>query len=350
MKLLGEIKSLLKIIKPHRIINAISIFKEQGWNGVKYHFWLVKDKERGLKEKKGRIYDVEPLYEYLSLEQYEPIVFSTYTNPLVSIIIPVYNQFAYTYNCLRAIKKYSEGVDYEIIIADDSSTDLTSELEKNTKGIKVIHNKSNYQFLINCNCAVKEAKGKYLVFLNNDTQVQKHWLKSLVDLLQTEERVGLAGSKLVYPTGLVQEAGGIVWRDATVLQYGNNRQAGEEELNYLRETDYVSGASIIIRKKLWEEIGGFDERFAPAYYEDVDLAFEVREQGYKVVYQPESEVVHFEGMSSKLENEQIRGIEKNRKLFLEKWEDVLKKRYFRAEDYRKRIAAMRKYRTAEENR
>ncbi len=341
MNLFKKIKLLLEMVKFHRIINAIFIFKEQGWNGIKYRFLLVRDKEKGLQEKKGRIYDIRPICEYESLEKYEPLTFSVFEDPLVSIIIPVYNQFAYTYNCLSAIKRHGECITYEIIVADDCSTDFTAELEKITAGIKIIHNKENYQFLVNCNRAGKKAKGKYLVFLNNDTQVQKFWLKSLVELMEMEESIGLAGSKLVYPNGLVQEAGGIVWKDANVLQYGNGRQAGEAELNFLRETDYISGASIIIRKELWDEIGGFDERFAPAYYEDVDLAFQVREKGFKVVYQPESEVVHFEGVTEKDEYGRNGIISRNREMFEKKWRIRLVREHFEAKDYLMAVQRMK---------
>lgn len=343
MGLWKEIKYLFRMIKPHRIINAISIYKESGWDGIKYHFLLVKDKEKGRNENAVRQYDILPLPLYDAVDQYESIIFKSCENPKVSIIIPVYNQFPYTYNCLKSIKKYSENIDYEIIVADDASTDMTTELEHVVQGIKVIRNKQNYQFLTSCNRASESAGGKYLVFLNNDTQVQRGWLKSLVDLMEKDRAIGLAGSKLVYPNGLIQEAGGIVWKDANVLQYGNGRQAGEEALNFLRETDYISGASIIIRKALWDEIGGFDERFVPAYYEDVDLAFGVRKLGYKVIYQPESEVIHFEGMSSRLENNQMSGIDRNRRVFLEKWEKALNKEYYQDKDYRQRVLALEPY-------
>lgn len=342
MKLFKKIESLLKIVKFHRIVKALSIYRKHGWNGVKYHFLLVRDKEKGLQEEKGRQYDIRPICEYESLEQYEPLAFLAFEEPLVSIIIPVYNQFAYTYNCLSSIKKHSENISYEIIVADDCSTDFTAELEKIVEGIRVVHNKENCQFLVNCNRASKNAKGKYLVFLNNDTQVQKCWLKALVELMETEEKIGLAGSKLVYPNGLVQEAGGIVWKDANVLQYGNGRQAGEEELNFLRETDYISGASIIIRKKLWDEIGGFDERFTPAYYEDVDLAFQVREKGFRVVYQPESEAVHFEGVTEKEEYGKNGIISRNRETFETKWKIRLGQVHFEKKDYLKVVQRIKK--------
>lgn len=323
------------MLKIHRIINAFSIFRKEGLSGIKYHFYLVKDKEMGRKEKCGKEYDISFVLDgEIADKSFPPLIFQKYEDPLVSIIIPAYNQFEYTYNCLKYINKYTSGISYEIIVGDDCSTDMTIELEKIIWGLRVIHNQRNYQFLRNCNRISKVARGRYLVFLNNDTQVQNGWLDALVGLMEEDKTVGLAGSKLVYPNSLVQEAGGIVWRDATVLQFGNGRQPGEKILNARRETDYVSAASIIIRKELWDEIGGFDERFSPAYYEDVDLAFQVRKKGYKVVYQPESEVIHFEGTTEKTSNGiQERRIENNRMLFILKWKDVLEKGHYEVKDY-----------------
>lgn len=341
-----KIRLYLKMIKPHRIKNAVSIWRKEGLAGIKYHFFLVKDKEKGSETDCSREYDILQLIESENLGDFQPMEFVQSANPLVSILIPVYNQFSYTYNCLQSIKKYAGDIAYEIIIGDDNSTDLTRELEKVVKGVMVIHHEKNLQFLMNCNRISREASGKYLVFLNNDTQVQKNWLKTLVDLMEKEENIGLAGSKLIYSNGLVQEAGGIVWKDAAVLQYGNNRQPGEEELNDIRETDYISGASIIIRRKLWEEIGGFDRRFAPAYYEDVDLAFQVKEKGYKVVYQPESEVIHFEGVTENGTDEQGREkkqekIEENRIVFYNKWKEKLQNQHFSVNEYPELIRKMK---------
>lgn len=338
-----------RMLKFHRILNAFSIFRKEGLAGIKYHFYLVKDKEKGLGKDCSREYDITPVSEDKTEKgrEYLPLSFEKCTEPLVSILIPVYNQFAYTYHCLEHIKKYGGDIAYEIIIGDDCSSDRTKELEKVVKGIGVIHHERNYQFLINCNRMSKKARGKYLVFLNNDTQVQKGWLEALVSLMEEDKAVGLAGSKFIYPTGLVQEAGGIVWKDASVLQFGNNRQAGEKELNVRREADYISGASIMIRKELWDEIGGFDERFVPAYYEDVDLAFQVRERGYKVVYQPESEVVHFEGVTEggneEADNKKKKQIEKNRGEFAEKWGKILEKQHYEPSRYRERIREMGEY-------
>lgn len=264
------------------------------------------------------------------INKYAKLQFTEYENPKVSIVIPVYNQFGYTYNCLKSILKHTEKVSYEIIIADDCSTDQVSELEKVVSGITVIHNEKNLRFLLNCNHAAEYAKGEYILFLNNDTQVQPNWLHPLVEIMERDKEAGMVGSKLVYPDGSLQEAGGILWKDGSAWNYGHLKNPEDPEYSYVKEADYISGAAIMIRTSLWKEIGGFDTAFAPAYYEDTDLAFEVRKHGYKVFLQPASIVVHFEGVSngtdtsSGLKSYQV----VNQKKFYEKWKDVLTREHF----------------------
>ena len=249
--------------------------------------------------------------------------------PQVSIVIPVYNEFDYTYKCIRSIIENVRNVSYEIIIGDDESKDATKNIIKIIKNIKVNVNHSDHGFLMNCNRAAQLAAGKYIVFLNNDTLVKEDWLESLVSLIESDETIGMVGSKLVYPDGRLQEAGGIIWKDATGWNYGRGQNPEMPEYNYVRECDYISGASIMISKTLWEEIGGFDERFKPAYCEDSDLAFEVRKRGYKVCYQPKSVVVHFEGVSNGTDlNAGLKKyqVENNIK-FKEKWKNELEGHY-----------------------
>ncbi len=239
-----------------------------------------------------------PLNNKKEKKDYRVIEIPEEPSPVVSIIIPVYNQFNYTYACIKSIFLNSDNIPYEIIVADDCSNDLTRKIDEIIKGIKIIRNPQNLRFLLNCNNASKQAKGKYILFLNNDTQVQKNWLKSLVDLMENDQTIGMSGSKLVYPNETVQEAGGIIWKDGTGMNYGRGMNIYAPECNYIKDVDYISGASIIIRTSLWKNIGGFDESFCPAYYEDTDLAFSVRKAGFRVVYQPKSNVVHFEGISN----------------------------------------------------
>lgn len=266
----------------------------------------------------------------LNQTEFEKLRLPFCDDPLVSIVIPAYNQFHYTYNCIKSIINHTRGIKYEVILADDVSTDKTKEIENVIENLKIIRNEKNLGFLLNCNNAANFAKGKYILFLNNDTSVQRGWLSSLLNLIENDKSIGLVGSKLVYPTGLLQESGGILWNDASAWNYGNGKDPMLAEFNYVKEVDYISGASIMVLKSLWDEIGGFDTRFTPAYYEDSDLAFEVRKHGYKVVYQPESVVVHFEGISNG--TDMAKGVKSyqvaNKNKFYEKWKEILKEDHF----------------------
>ena len=285
--------------------------------------------------------DQLPLVEFGRIEDVPQLHVPTAVKPTVSIVIPVYNQFAYTYACLKSIAKNSGDVAYEVIIADDCSTDLTEKMKKAISGIKIVRNRKNLRFLLNCNNAAKHAKGKYILFLNNDTQVMEGWLQALVDLIERSDDIGMVGSKLIYPDGRLQEAGGILWKDGSAWNYGHLQDPNMPEYNYVKEADYISGAAIMIRADLWKRLGGFDEAFAPAYYEDTDLAFQVRKAGYKVLYQPKSVVVHFEGISNGTDvSEGQKAYQTvNAKKFYEKWKDVLEREHnpnavdvFRAKD------------------
>ena len=135
-------------------------------------------------------------------------------------------------------------------------------------------------------------------FLNNDTAVLPGWIDTILATLETHPEAGLVGSKLIYPNGLLQEAGGNLWRGGGGSNVGRNGDPTEPGYNYLRDVDYVSGAGIAVRRAAWDSVGGFDARYVPAYCEDSDLAMALRGQGWRVLYQPRSEVVHFEGVSS----------------------------------------------------
>ena len=251
-------------------------------------------------------------------------------NPQVSIVIPVYNQFDFTYHCVESIIKNSGDITYEILIGNDCSTDLTTQIEQIIPGVRCITTEKNLRFVLNCKNTAKYANGIYLLFLNNDTQVQPNWLKPLVDLIESADDIGMVGAKLVYPDGTLQEAGGILWRDGSAWNYGHGQNPALPEFNYVKEVDYISGAAIMLSRALWEEIGGFDERFVPAYCDDSDLAFTIRKMGYRVMYQPKSVVVHFEGVSNGTDiatgQKQYQVI--NSKKFYEKWKDILEAEHF----------------------
>lgn len=289
---------------------------------------------RSLLHKKSHFYEIDFDEEgshprKLSIKKYNKhtkIVLPKPAHPKVSIIIPIYNQVGYTYNCICSIYENNDFKDYEIIIADDNSAKNTDIIKNNFENIVILKNETNLGFLRNCNYAATKARGEYLVFLNNDTQVQKDWLAELLYIFENYKNVGLVGSKLIYPNGMLQEAGGIIWQDASGWNYGNRDNPLKPEYNYVKEVDYASGASLMIPNSVWKELGGFDENFIPAYYEDTDFCFQLRNKGYKVIYQPFSIVVHFEGVTHG--RDLNKGMKKyqveNQKKFYDKWIGELK--------------------------
>ena len=246
--------------------------------------------------------------------------------PLASIIIPVHNQSAYTLTCLRAINRGTAGVNYEVVVVDDGSDDETPTIFEQIRGVRVIRHEKNRGFIAACVSGAAEARGRYLVFLNNDTIVRHGWLAALLEVFHTDPQAGLVGAKLLFPDGRLQEAGGIVWRDGSAWNFGRTDDPDRPEYNYLREVDCCSDACVMIPRDLFHSCGGFDLQFSPAYYEDADLAFRVRSVGRKVLYQPKAEVVHFEGAT--IGTDVAIGPKRyqmiNQEKFRQKWSGVLK--------------------------
>ncbi len=225
------------------------------------------------------------------------VSFDDVIDPMVSIIIPVYNQLQYTAACLASIAEVSSEISFEVIVVDDCSQDETHQTLTRIPGLHVNSNEKNLGFIRSCNKGALAARGKYVVFLNNDTIVRNGWLDRLVETFSLYSDAGLVGAKLIYPDGTLQEAGSILWADGSGWNYGRGDDPEKPEYNYAKETDYCSGACIVLPRELFISVGMFDERYCPAYYEDADLAFKVRAAGMKVYYQPAAEIVHFEGKS-----------------------------------------------------
>jgi GT2 family glycosyltransferase/glycosyltransferase involved in cell wall biosynthesis len=226
-----------------------------------------------------------------------PVSFAKYDQVEVSIVIPVYNQVDFTHACLAAVQQHSGDISFEVIVVDDASTDATPDIIGGIPGITYLRADTNAGFIASCNRGAEMARGNFLAFLNNDTTVTSGWLSALRETFDFEPKAGLVGSKLVYPDGRLQEAGGIIWRDGSGWNRGKFQDPGKPEYNYLKEVDYCSAASLMVQRALFAEVGGFDAKYAPGYYEDTDLAFKVAQRGKKVLYQPLSVVTHYEGVT-----------------------------------------------------
>jgi GT2 family glycosyltransferase/glycosyltransferase involved in cell wall biosynthesis len=216
----------------------------------------------------------------------------------VSIVIPVRDQMALTHACLAAIAKHTPAGQYEVIVVDNASGHATRAMLERVAGIRVIRNRLNAGFVDACNDGARAAVGQFVLFLNNDTVVRPGWLDALSAAMAHDQRAGAVGAKLLYPDGRLQEAGGIIFRDGSGWNYGKGQDPEAPEYNYLREVDYCSGACLLVRRTLFETLGGFDRAYAPAYYEDADLCFRLRDHGYRVLYQPSAQVFHVEGATA----------------------------------------------------
>src|SRR6478735_12459408 len=258
-----------------------------------------------------------------------PPAFPDVEAPIASIVVPVYGALPVTMRCLHALARSGDRTSFEVIVVDDASSDDTPHVLPAIAGLRYSRNATNLGFVDTCNAGAALARGEYLVFLNNDTEVQPGWLDALVATFAQFPGTGLAGSMLVYPDGRLQEAGGLVFADGSAANYGRFGDPAHPLYGFARETDYCSGASLAVPRELFAQLGGFDVAFRPGYYEDTDLAMRVREQGLAVRYQPDSVVVHHEGISagtdtgSGMKAAQV----VNREKFLQRWRDTLRARH-----------------------
>lgn len=256
----------------------------------------------------------EPIQQALQVQP--PPMTSSANRHDVSIIMPVFNQVNLTRQCLSALAAVTHGVEYEVIVVDDGSTDETQEFLTSLGGdVQIVRNDANSGFAKSCNRGAATARGRYLVFLNNDTIPLEGWLRALVDEVETHAEVAVVGSKLLYEDGTIQHAG-VVFSKVMFTPYHIYRQLPGDHpvVNRRREFQCVTAACTLIRREVFEAAGGFDEGYLNSF-EDVDLCLKIRERGWRVVYQPKSVLYHLESQSVGRKAHDA----KNAKRLLERW-------------------------------
>jgi len=251
------------------------------------------------------------------------------TENLVSIIILTWNKVKFTKHCLHYLYKFTNYSNWELIVVDNGSTDETQlflkQFQTTHDNCEIILNDRNLGFAIGNNQGIKKAKGQYLVFLNNDVFVTSNWLTELINCLKANPKVGIVGTKLVYPQSRkIQHAGVVFSLKGKPFHIYRNQRSTNRRVNIQKLYDAVTAACMLIRGNVIKELGGFDERFKIGGYEDVDLCLRARLRKYKILYCPKSEMVHYEYGSFR-QIERFNEIAKeNFKIFMKKWGKLFK--------------------------
>ena len=247
--------------------------------------------------------------------------FPYFDSPKVSIVIPVKNEYTLTCALLNSIKKNTQNIDFEVIIADDNSDDETVNIEKKFKNIRrIINNTGHDGFVYNVNNAISHAKGEYIFLMNNDMITLPNYLSELLNIMEKDETIGIAGSKIlsidntIAECGLIMEKGGYIG-----FPYAGEKADFLDDKDYI-DCDYCSASAILFKRLIFINSGLFDTDFAPAYFDDSDFAFNLKYNfNLKSVCVPKSKLYHFFNMSYSNCPDRNESFLKNRKLFTQKW-------------------------------
>jgi O-antigen biosynthesis protein len=236
--------------------------------------------------------------------------------PEVSVVIVTHGAWPHTERALAAMTANTECA-WELIVVDNRSKDETPERLAEFRDARVIFNDQNRGFGPAVNQGAEHARAKHLLLLNTDAFVHPGWLEPLYEALQ-EPRVGAAIPRFLHPDGALQEAGGLLALDGSVVVYGDGDDPDRQCYRFRRIVDFGGAACMLVRRALFTALGGFDEAYAPAYYEDADFCLRPAQQGYEVVYEPKSTVTHVRYGSSSPETA-VRLSERNRRRFVKRW-------------------------------
>lgn len=246
--------------------------------------------------------------------------------PKVSILLVLYNQAPLTLLCLESIAQFAPAY-CEIVIVDNASSDESGKMLEQIKNAKIIRNADNAGFVRAVNQGAEICRGDYLLLLNNDALLHPGSIESALRTFEEEPQAGAVGGKILLLDGFLQEAGSIIFDDGGCLGYGRKQPADLPEFMFRRRVDYCSGAFLLTPLALFREMGGFDDDYAPAYYEESDYCIRLQKRGLHVFYDPDAVITHFEFASSGGLKKASELQTKHRAILVQKHEDFLYTKY-----------------------
>lgn len=249
-------------------------------------------------------------------------------HPQVSLIVLNYNKPQLTLECVQSIWQHTEGWRYEVVLVDNGSADESvAQLAPLGVAAQLVRVGINRFFGEGNNIGFEASRGRYVVFLNNDVTVTPGWLAPLIDRLEADATMGATGPMMIYPDGRLQEAGAQIHADGSSEQFGKGGNPDDPAHAQQRDVGYVSAAAVALRRETFAQVLGFDLCYEPAYYEDADLCMKIRQMGLRIVYCPDSRIIHHENATSRdfaklLAIEPV--IRRNRAQFVTRWGAVLR--------------------------
>ncbi len=243
------------------------------------------------------------------------IAFREHSEPMVSIVVVAWREAPYLLPCLASVAE-TVGLPFEVVLVlNEPTSQLEALVERELAGLKVLRFRSNLGFGGAVNVAAEVAIAPYLLLLNDDSVVEWGWAESLVETVQRRPQAGMVGGTYLNPDRTLQEAGSVLWADGSTSAFSDEK--GKGSWAFERRVDYCSGGSLLVRRDVWEALGGFDDRYYPAYFEDIDLALRAADVGWEVWYQPMSVLRHVRSGSSGRLHRFL--YERSRERFLERW-------------------------------
>ena len=252
--------------------------------------------------------------------------FAEVAEPVASVVVIGFRRAPFLLGCLRALERSAREVPYELLLVlNQPDRELVDVVERQVTGARVLRTRVNVGFGGAVNLAATEARGEFLVLLNDDTEVADEWLERLVETARRHPEAGAVGSTMLFPDGSLQEAASVIWADGSTVTVGRGLPGDSRRYDYERKVDFGSGGALLTRKALFDETGGMDPAFFPAYYEDTDLCLRMAAAGHPTWYQPRARVLHHESMST---TSPFRSFlfARNRATFQSKWGELLAQR------------------------